>query len=60
MDNTITYTNKVSTVTFAFAADHSDATPVVVTTNGKVESLTASRAEDYALALEEAGYTIAG
>jgi hypothetical protein len=49
----ITYTNKVSTVRFAYDAD---ATTCTVETNGKVETLSGDKAIEFEQALSEAGY----
>lgn len=53
-DNAITYTNTASRVTFTFGHTHG----VLVSANGKLNYLSESQAEDFALALEEAGYRV--
>lgn len=53
-DNAITYTNTASRVTFTFGHTYG----VLVSANGKLNYLSESQAEDFALALEEAGYRV--
>ena len=52
MNKAITYTNKVSTVTFTFG----DCRGVLLNTNGKAEIITPNQADDFIEALKEAGY----